>query len=142
MPAPDPRNPNHMAVLEVDLSRLPLSARRAFDEVIKSDTMAEIVRAKARQLEIARWYRDHPPRAIEGLGGQTMALDPFIWCALRRVCRPAPGEDGEVQAWAAKKYPQLRVRHLPTRLQVGYWSTPEHRPRLFRKTYPNPETKP
>lgn len=123
-----------MAIMTLDLSRLPMSARKTFDQVIKSETMAQIVKAKKEQREIAAFYRAHPPRAVEGIGGMTMAFDPFIWSALRRVCKAAPGEEAEIQKWAARKYPELRVRHLPTRLQVGYGSTPEYKPK-FRKTY-------
>jgi hypothetical protein len=123
-----------MAILTVDLTALPLNARRTFDAVMKSETAAEIVRAKARQRRIAQWFHNNRPRAIEGLGGQIMAIDPFIWSALRRVCKAVPGEDQEVQNWAARKYPELRVRHQPTRVQVGYGSTSE-RNLKFSKTY-------
>lgn len=130
-----------MALITLDLSRLPLSARKTFDEVMRNETCANIVRAKKNQREIAAYFRAHPPRAIEGIGGQTMAFDPFVWSALRRVCNAAPGEDAEVQKWAAKRHPELRVRHLPSKLQVGYWSTPEVKPK-FRKSYPSENRNP
>lgn len=128
-----------MAIMTLDLTALPLSARKTFDEVMKSETIAHIIRAKKEQRELAAFYHRNPPRATEGIGGMTMAFNPFIWSALRRVCKAAPGEDAEVQKWAAKKYPELRVRHLPSKLQVGYWSTPEFSPEVkskkFTKTY-------
>jgi hypothetical protein len=132
-----------MAILQVDLSQLPPSARATFDRVCREQTAAEIVQAKIRQKQLAKHFRDNPPRAQEAIGGQTMVLDPFIWAALRRVTNAAPGEDEEVQNWAARKYPEwCRVRHLPTRLQVGYGSSglPASPPRpgvRFRKVYPN-----
>lgn len=123
-----------MAILKIDLSALPPSARKSCDEVFRSQTMAEIVLAKKRQAEIADHYRQNPPRAIEGLGGMNMAFDPFLWSAIRRVCNVAPGEDAEAQAWMAKRYPIFRVRHQATKVQVGYCSTPEFKPR-FKKSY-------
>lgn len=123
-----------VALITLDLTRLPMSARKTFDEVMRSETMANIVRAKKEQRELAAYYHRNPPRATEGLGGMTMAFNPFIWSALRRVTNAAPGEDAEVQKWAARKYPELRVRHRPSKLQVGYWSTPEFKPK-FKKTY-------
>jgi hypothetical protein len=134
----NPKPETSVALIELDLTALPLSARRTFDEVIRSETMAQIVRAKAEQLDLAAWNRRHPPRAIEGLGGQTFAATPFIWSALRRVCKAAPGEDVEIQKWAARKYPELRVRHQPSKMQVGYWSTPEFKPK-FQKKYATTE---
>lgn len=123
-----------MAILKIDLSALPLAARKTCDEVFRSQTMAEIVLAKQRQREIAEHFHKNPPRAVDGLGGMNMAFDPFLWSAIRRVCHVAPGEDAEAQAWMAKRYPIFRVRHQATKVQVGYFSTPEFKPK-FKKTY-------
>lgn len=123
-----------MALMTVDLTALSPSQRKTCDEVFRSETAAAFVLAKKRQTEIAAHFERNPPRAVDGLGGMNMAFDPFMWCLARHLYQPAPGEDAEVQAWAAKKYPIFRVRHLPTRTQVGYWSTPESRP-SFKKTY-------
>ena len=120
-----------MAVLGVDLTRLPLSMRRSIDAFCRDEKAAALVAAKARQAQMAKWLRDNPPRAIEGLGGNTMHFDPHLWSLLRQGTKAAPGEDGEVQDWMARKHPDaFRVRHLPTKLQVGHWSTPEFRPAI------------
>lgn len=118
-----------MALLGVDLTQLPLSMRRSIDALCRDDKAAALVAAKARQARAAKWFRDNPPRAINGLGGQTHHFDPVLWSLARHGTNAAPGEDAEVQEWLARKHPEaFRVRHLPTKLQVGHWSTPEFRP--------------
>lgn len=117
-----------MAVLGVDLTDLPLSMRKSIDALCRDEKAAALVAAKARQARIAKWHRDHPPRAINGLGGQTFAFDPVFWSLLRNGAKAAPGEDAEIQEWFGRKHPEAcRVRHLPTKTQVGHWSTPERR---------------
>lgn len=113
-----------MAILTLDMSQLPAAARKKADEMFKNETMMHLALAKARQMRMAAEARRNPQRAINGLGGQTRHFDRFLWSAARRVCKPAPGEDQAVQEWLCKKHPDLfRVRHLPTKTQVGYGST-------------------
>lgn len=107
-------------VLTVDLTQLSLRDREQIDQVCRSETAAAIVRAKARQRLAMAEMRANPPQAIEGLGGQTMAIDPVVWAALRRLYRPQPGEDGEFWDWCKRKWPEyFHVRHRPTRTMVG-----------------------
>ena len=124
-----------------------MGMRRSIDAFCRNDKQAALVAAKARQAENAKFFRDHPPRAIEGLGGNTLHFDPVLWGLLRNGTNAAPGEDGEVQDWLARKHPEaFRVRHSGTKLQVGYWSTPQWRPSVhvvdrgavrWTKTYAN-----
>lgn len=117
-----------MAVLGVDLTQLPLKMRQSIDSLCRDQKAAALVAAKARQARMAKWLRDNPPRAIEGLGGNTMHFDPHLWSLLREGTKAAPGEDGEVQDWLARKHPDaFRVRYLTTKLQVGYLSRPRRR---------------
>lgn len=128
---------------EFDLTQLPLSMRLRISEYFKNEQMAAIVMARIEQQRLAKFNHDHRPRAIEGLGGQTTAMTPFMWSALRRLHPIAPDESRDLHKWAAKKYPEFRVRHTGTKMQVGYFSTPEFKPKIFTKTYPetsNPNT--
>ena len=143
---------NHL-VLSVDLSELSLSERQRIDQVCRSETAAAIVRAKARQRRIASEARANPPRAIEGLGGQTMVMDPVVMAALRRLYKPQAGDDHEFWHWVKRKWPEyFHSRHEPIRtyfgpathlrrpepigrLVVGYGSTTPQRNVRYSKTY-------
>jgi hypothetical protein len=115
-------------LLGVDLTAFPLSARQEVDALCRGQKAEALAQAKQRQLEAAKWYRDHPPRAIEGLGGQTSHFDPVLWSVLRNGAQAAPGEDREIQQWMVRKHPEaFRVRHLPSKTTFGYWTTPERR---------------
>jgi len=112
-------------LLGVDLTAFPLSARQKIDELCRGQKQQALAEAKERQMAAAKWYRDHPPKAIDGLGGQTSHFDPVLWSLLRNGTRAAPGEDREVQKWLARKHPEaFRVRHLPTKTQFGHGTTP------------------
>jgi hypothetical protein len=113
-------------LLGVDLTAFPLSARQGIDALCRGQKLEALAQAKARQAAAAKWYRDHPPRAIEGMGGQTSHFDPVLWSLLRHGAKAAPGEDRDIQKWLARKHPEaFRVRHLPTKTQFGHWTTPE-----------------
>ena len=118
-----------MPQLSIDLTELPLALRRSIDEKCRDAKRKALAAAKIRQATAMKFLRDHPPRAVEGLGGQTLFMDPVLWSLLRHGTRAAPGEDQETQDWLARRDPDFyRVRHTATKLQVGHWSTPEFRP--------------
>lgn len=113
-----------MAALAVDLSELPLSTRRKLDGFFRDETAAQIALAKIEQAKVAKHYRDNPPRALEGLGGQKMAIAASAWGILRKLCGGGDGRQPDVrdgQEWLLKKYPEwFRVRYLPVKTQFGW----------------------
>ena len=113
-----------------DISNLPLKTREAMRRQRDDETVRALLAANERQKRIAEHHRNNPPRSCEGFGGQTMAFDPVVLAGLRRACNMQPGEQGKIMEWAARKWPGLYGhRHQPTRLQIGYGSTPEIRSR-------------
>jgi len=115
--------------LPLDLTDLPLSLRKSIDERCRDEKRKALVAAKMRQARAAKWLRDHPPGAIEGLGGMAFHIDPVLWSLLRHGTQAAPGEDQEVQDWLKRKHPDaFGVRHTATKWQVGFGSTPEFKP--------------
>ena len=136
----------------MDLSQLPRSSRQRIHEVQQNARAVSMAQARLRQAEIAKHYRNHRPRAIEGIGGETLALDPFWWAYYLQEHNIAPGEDRELAQWLLKRRAEwCKVRHSGTRLQVGHASTPAWEPKIthvtrngvkWRKTYadtPNPK---
>lgn len=129
---------------QVDLSQLPKSTRTRLHELHQSARAVKMAEARIRQAKIAAYYRNHRPRAIEGIGGEEIALDPYWWQYYLNEHRIAPGEDKELATWLKRRRAEwCKVRHAGTRLQVGHGSTPtlstppaeEQRGVLYRKTY-------
>lgn len=111
-------------LLTCDLSRLPLSTRQRIDETLKNERRAVHARAVARQKAAIKYYRDNRPRAINGLGEQTLAIDEVFWRHYMKQNRLAPGEDEDLKKWLKKRRADwCVVKSLPTKMQVGYGST-------------------
>ncbi len=119
-----------MAAFAVDLSELPLRTRQKLDVFFRDETAAQIALAKVEQAKIAKHYRDNPPRALEGLGGQKMAITPAAWSIFRKLCGGGEGQNPDVRdsrEWLLRKYPEwFRVRYLPVKTQFG-WLPPSVR---------------
>jgi hypothetical protein len=112
-------------LLGVDLTELPKAIREKIHRVCTDENAAKLVQAKLRQEQIAKFYRDHPPRAIEGVGGLTMSYDSY-WINYFRWLTGETSDD-EIKKWMSKQWDAFKVRHTGTKLQVGYGSTPERR---------------
>lgn len=111
-------------LLTCDLSRLPLSTRQRIDETLKNERRAVHARAVARQKAAIKYYRDNRPRAVNGLGEQTLAIDEVFWRHYMKQNLLAPGEDVELRNWLKKRRAEwCVVKSLPTKTQVGYGST-------------------
>ncbi len=117
--------PGNIMQLKWDLTGLPLKTREFLRKQRDEATVKALLAANERQRQLAEHFRNNPTQAREGFGGQTMVFDPVVMAGMRREARGQAGEDREIQRHYAKKYPDLyKTRHLPTRLQVGYYSTP------------------
>jgi hypothetical protein len=106
--------------LAVDLSELPNEVKAALHRVCTDDAAAQIVQARIRQRKIAKFYADNRPKAIDGFGPQTMAVDPFFIGYFnmqhkRKVCA-----DPEFMKFIAKQDDSFRVRSGGTKVQSGY----------------------
>lgn len=114
-----------MAQFICDFSRLDAPTRRAVDKLLRNERLAAMHLARARQRCIARDYRDNPPKAIDGVGEQSIAIDPFWWKYYREENKLAPGEDVDLVKWLKKRRAEwCVVKNRPVKMQVGYQSTP------------------
>lgn len=121
--------------LGVDLTALSKSQREALMKVCTDANAMEMVQAKVRQERIARFYRDNPPRAIEGIGGITCSIDPYLMSYFRMKYQWDAEEEGEAKEWLMKRNEELRVRHAGLRVQVGYGGVSDGAAKRFRKKY-------
>lgn len=120
-----------------DLTGLPLKTREFLRKQRDEATVKALLAANERQRQLAAHFRNNPTQARNGFGGQTMVFDPVVMAGLRREAGAQGGEDREIQKHYARKYPGLyTTRHRPTRLQVGYGSTPELASRDVKPTRP------
>jgi hypothetical protein len=108
-------------IMPVNLTALPKAVRERMHEIWSDENAMEMVKAKIRQEQIAKFYHDHPPKWKEGFGELTMAVDPY-WRGYFQMLH----ETGEVwdekdfQKWVAKNMPELRVKAVSPKIQVGY----------------------
>jgi len=104
----------------VDLSEVPHEIRTKMDEILTGKYSKDLQAAVDRQKRIAQEFHNNKPRSIDGIGGQDMALDPFI----DAHCKLARGgnvwEDSDYKKWFLKKNPESRVKSGGTKMQVGY----------------------
>lgn len=119
--------------LAVDLTELDNATRVRMHELLTSEHAAQIVLAKQRQQQIAKFYHDNRPRAIEGMGGLEMAMDPF-WIGYFNMKYGRQAMDKDFKQWLKKKEDWFTVKHTGTKLQVGY-GTGLAGKRTFHKSY-------
>jgi hypothetical protein len=85
----------------------------------------DMVRARLRQYEVAKFYRDNPPKFKEGVGEMTMAIDPFWEKQFRMQFGVEPTRDPTFQKWLRQNGgEQFFVRSVSAKTQVGYVPTP------------------
>jgi hypothetical protein len=108
-----------MAIFKVDLTELPRHLREAIRTNAVREEEVQFQLARIRQTKIAKWFHDHKPRSIDGVGEQTMAIDPFFARYLELTGVDFWG-DPDVKKWLDKRHPEFRVKSGGTRTQVGY----------------------
>lgn len=106
--------------LAVDMTELPASVRAHMHKVLTEEHSVEIMQAKLRQRRMAQFYHNHEARSIDGIGGQTMAIDPY-WVGYfnMKYGRDSMG-DPEFKQWLLKEEEMFRVKSKGTKIQVGY----------------------
>ena len=90
-----------------------------------ADKAAQAIREQQR---VANEFERHRPRSIDGIGGRTMALHPFLhWEAGLYFGDGDWDRDPDKVKWYLKRNPAAKVRSTGTRIQVGYEGNRESR---------------
>jgi hypothetical protein len=119
----------------IDLSQVPHGIRTKMDKILRDEYAAKSVQAQIRQRRAAKFLHDNRPRSIDGLGEQTMVLDPHIADNQSLARGVNWRQDEDYVRWYQKQNPETRVRSTGTKTQVGYTGKPEPAKRRLIKTY-------
>lgn len=96
---------------------MPHELRQKIDEILRKDFDLQLVRAMEEQRQVARFYRQHQPRARHGIGAMTMAVHPlFDWVARAKYGKDA--DDPKFWRWVRKKEEAFRVQARPEKTTV------------------------
>lgn len=110
--------------IPVDLTDLPMDVRQSLKAVLTNEHAAEIVQARIRQQQIAKFYHQNKPRAIEGLGAHEMAVDPFWIGYWNMKMGRQVWADPDFRKWLCREDEAFKVRSGGTgKIQVGYMPT-------------------
>ena len=124
-----------MAIMAVNLSALPTAVREAMHKLCTTDNAMDMVKARIRQTQLAKFMRDHPPRFKEGFGAQTMAIDPFWLSQFKMQFGTDPFHDPDFRRWLKRQgEDQYFTRSTSAKTMVGY-TGPTDRNLKFSKTY-------
>ena len=105
----------------VNLEALPPDVSAEFAKLVRHEYVDKAQRAMREQRAIADHYDRNRPRSTDGLGGQTMALHPFLhWEAAQHFQDGNWSTDPDKVKWYLKHNPAAKVRATGTRIQVGY----------------------
>jgi hypothetical protein len=119
--------------LEVDLTELDNPTRQSIHRLVADEGSFQIMQARLRQEGIAKFYRDNQPRSIEGVGEQTMAIDPFWIGYFNAMHRRQVWADPDFRKWLTKEDDVFRVKSRSGKLQVGW--VPSSERSTFHKSY-------
>lgn len=122
-------------MLTVDLSHLPGAVREQLHAHYARENETALQQAVARQEHIAAHYARNPPRSLEGIGGQTMAVDPYFQKYFRLQYGDDAWEDPAKRAFILKQNPELRVKHGRTDPTRGGDAVSPRGRRVFHKSY-------
>lgn len=113
-----------MAVLTADLSRLPKDVRERLKRTLSDRFAAKLAIAKVNQAKLSKIYNEGavPGSAHKDFGPCFMVMDPFLEWYFSRVCqdREMVWSDPEFLKWLQKQEGGFRVKHAPTKIQVGH----------------------
>ncbi len=110
-------------MLTADLTDLPASLRKKIHEVCTNEFLVQAQLAKIRQQKIAKFHADNEGRAIDGIGGQEMAIDPFWVGYFQRQHHTNYFEDHDFRDWLKRRFDWLRVKTGGTKIMVGAGGT-------------------
>lgn len=118
--------------MEVDFSELAKAGlAERVDEVLRHDFNAQVWAAAERQRRLAARYHLHRPAAQEGLGEQTLVIDPVFDAYWRQCYGHNYTDDKDLVKFLVKRNPEIGVRSRGTKVMAG-WRAPERR---FIKRY-------
>lgn len=109
------------------MTEVPHAVRRKMHAVVTDEAGFQIAQARIRQARIAKFYQDNQPRAIEGIGGLKMAVDPFWVGYFNMMHRRNVFTDPDFSKWLAKEDEIFRVKSGGTRTQSGWSPKANHR---------------
>jgi hypothetical protein len=117
-------------LIPVDLSVFPEKVRKGMAEVFTREAHVKHLAALARQNQIARFFHENQPKAKEGIGGVTMAVDSYwrnwwSWHLGTAEC----WDSKEFTDWLKKRDERFRVKSTGTRTQVGYGTDQTAKPK-------------
>lgn len=133
----DPKGEQYHMI--IDLSNVPHSLRTKIDEIFRKDYDLKIAKAIERQKRSAHAIRNKQPRSVDGIGEQTMSIDPVLDSAWRAVRGRDVWEDLDFKKWFLARNEEMRVKASGTKMQVGYLPPDAVRTidRLIRPTVSN-----
>lgn len=106
--------------LIANLTELPIEIRKKVAEICTNEFTVQAQMAKIRQQKIAKFHADHQGRAIEGMGGQEMAIDPWLVSYFQQQHHTSFWSDMDFREWLKKRFDFVRVKTGGTKIQVGF----------------------
>lgn len=122
--------------MEIDLSQLDRKTAEKVDDIFRRDFDLKVLKAIERQTKIAARNHLFRPRATDGFGERTVMVDATIDALWRQFYGNHYSEDRELMRFLLKRNPEIGVRSLGSRIQVGY--TAAGRGRKYSKRYQRP----
>lgn len=106
--------------MEINLSNLDAATRTTVDNIFRKDFDLKVLKAIERQTKAAARNHLHRPRAKDGFGERVCEIDPYIDALWRNAYGSQYSHDEELMQFLMKRNPEITVRSLGTRIQVGY----------------------
>jgi hypothetical protein len=109
--------------MEIDLSRLDASTRNTVDKIFREDFDLKVLKAIQNQTKVAAINHLHRPHAKDGFGERTLMIDPMFDAMWRQYYGSCYTHDQDLLKFLLKRNPEIGLRSLGTRIQVGYSPT-------------------
>jgi hypothetical protein len=107
-------------ILTVDLTQYPDAVRERMAEIWSRENEMAMMKARIRQEQIAKFYRDNPPRWKDGVGPQEMAIDPYWYSYFEMIHANGEAWEKDHMEWLKKNDPAFAVKAVSGKVQVGY----------------------
>ena len=101
------------------LAGVDVKTRLEIVEILNDMHQREMIEAEIRQEEIARAnHQRGPRRVVDGIGEQTMSIDPAIYWA-HRIRNNRSWSDKDWTRWLLRRNPEFRVKNAPSKTRIG-----------------------
>jgi 1,6-anhydro-N-acetylmuramate kinase len=120
--------------IAVDLSELPVAVRAQLHKVCTDATAAQLVQARIRQERLAKFHADNRAASIEGIGAQTVAMDPYFVGYYNMLHGRKVMHDPDFVKFLLKKEEIFRVRSRGTKIQCGYTGDGKRSSKRYERT--------